>query len=158
MKIIKIIQMSDVSLKERRSGYPEAFRKSVQGRKNARIGECFGLSNFGVNYASLPPGCASALMHSHSEQDEFVYVIEGSATLCTPSCETVLSAGMCAGFPKGGEAHQLVNKSDRPVLYLEIGDRSRPDTVSYPNDDLVAKLEAEGSYKFYHKNGDPYQG
>jgi hypothetical protein len=45
-----------------------------------------------------------------------------------------LGAGDCCGFPAGtGLAHQLVNRSDAPVLYLEIGDRTPDETVEYPH-------------------------
>ena len=55
--------------------------------------------------------------------------------------EYVMNEGDCMGF-KAGEntAHQLVNKSSDIVTYLEIGDRSANDEVTYPDDDLEAKL------------------
>lgn len=46
----------------------------------------------------LEPGGISALRHSHSKQDEFVYIIQGSPTLITHEGETLLEPGMCAGF------------------------------------------------------------
>jgi len=63
---------------------------------------------------------------------------------------------MCAGFPAAGRAHHLVNRTDREVLYLEIGDRSEGDEVFYPNDDLQAGLGANGQRVFLHKNGTNY--
>jgi uncharacterized cupin superfamily protein len=63
---------------------------------------------------------------------------------------------MCAGFPAAGIAHQLVNRTDRDVVYLEIGDRTPGDEGSYPADDLKAALGADGKWLFTHKNGRPY--
>ena len=51
-----------------------------------------------------------------------------------------MSPGLCAGFPAIGLAHQLVNRTDADVVYLEIGDRTPGDEGSYPNDDLKAEL------------------
>ena len=89
------------------SNYPEPFFTRMQGRTKRQLGDVFGLKNFGVNLTELAPGGESALLHSHSRQDEFIYVLEGSPTPIAESGETRLSPGMCAGFPAGGEAHQL---------------------------------------------------
>ena len=58
----------------------------------------------------------------------------------TDKGEVTLSPGMRAGFPARGLAHQLVNRTDRDVTYLEIGDRTPADEGSYPVDDLKAVL------------------
>lgn len=61
------------------------------------------------------------------------------------------------GFKAGiGVAHQLVNRSEKPVLYLEVGDRSVGDEVEYPNDDLKANSQSNGKWTFTHKDGRPY--
>jgi uncharacterized cupin superfamily protein len=63
---------------------------------------------------------------------------------------------MCAGFKAGsGNAHMLANHTQEEVVYLEIGDRTPGDMVSYPDDDLQAVL-VDGKWQFTHKNGDPY--
>jgi uncharacterized cupin superfamily protein len=66
-----------------------------------------------------------------------------------------MSPGMVAGFPAGGIAHQLVNRTDRAATYLEIGDRTPGDEGEYPADDLKAVLGASG-WTFTHKDGTPY--
>ena len=139
------------------SGYPARFLPRVSGRIKQRLGPLFGLANFGVNRTRLLPGAQSALRHSHTLQDEFVYILEGTAILRTNGGETVLSPGMCAGFAAGsGDAHHLVNRSDADVVYLEVGDRSPGDAVDYPDEDLRAQLTAEGFWRFLHKDGTPY--
>ena len=96
-----------------------------------------------------------ALLHRHSRQDEFVYILEGRPTLVTDRGEQVLEPGMCAGFPAGGVAHQLVNRTGADVVYLEIGDRTPGDEGSYPADDLKAVLGPDG-WIFTHKDGTAY--
>jgi uncharacterized cupin superfamily protein len=76
--------------------------------------------------------------------------------LLTETDETVLSPGMCAGFPAKGAAHQLVNRTGADVVFLEIGDRGRGDEGSYPNDDISAALGDDGAWIFTHKDGRPY--
>jgi uncharacterized cupin superfamily protein len=54
----------------------------------------------------------SALRHSHSKQDEFIYILEGSPTLYTDEGPSQLAPGMCAGFPSGtGNGHHLKNET-----------------------------------------------
>lgn len=138
------------------SNYPEPFRSKVTGRVKRPLGDLFGLSNFGVNITTLPPGAISALRHAHTQQDEFVYVVSGCLVLHTDEGRTELSAGMCAGFKAGsGNAHQLRNESTMDAVYLEVGDRTPGDEVSYPDDDLVARSE-NGAWVFSHKDGRLY--
>jgi uncharacterized cupin superfamily protein len=124
-------------------------------RQKRVLGDAFGLSNFGVNLTRLSPGGESALLHRHSKQDEFIYVVEGEPTLVTEEGEVTLSPGMCAGFPAGGMAHQLVNRTERDAVYLEVGDRTAGDEAFYPRDDLQAAL-VDGRWMFTHKDGRPY--
>ena len=152
----KPIKAKDVEARKRPSLYPEPFASMMKGREKRALGDLFGIKNFGVNLTRIDPGGQSALMHRHSKQDEFIYVLEGTPTLITDSGETVLSPGLCAGFPAGGEAHHLVNRSAHPVWYLEVGDRTPGDQAVYPNDDIQADLDADGKWQFTHKDGTPY--
>jgi uncharacterized cupin superfamily protein len=140
----------------RPSSYPADFAARVDGRLKRPLGDLFALKNFGVNLTTLAPGGASALFHRHSRQDEFIYVLEGELVLITEDGEQQLTPGMCFGFPAGGSAHQLTNRSATDASYLEIGDRSPGDTVSYPRDDLEAVLGPERTWIFTHKDGTPY--
>ena len=137
------------------SGYPEPFARRVASREKRALGDAFGLDGFGVNLTRLPPGAASALRHFHTHEDEFVYVLEGTPTLVTDIGETPLRPGMCAGFKAGGDGHQLVNRSDADVVYLEVGGRLAMDAVTYPDDDLAGRT-VDGQWRYFHKNGQPY--
>ena len=140
----------------RSTSYPEPFAARIRGRVKCPLGELFGLRNFGVNLTTLAPGGSSALFHCHSRQDEFVYLVEGDLVLVTENGEQRLHPGMCFGFPAGGTAHHLINRSAQEAVYLEIGDRSDGDEVSYPNDDITAVLRADGTWAYAHKDGTPY--
>ena len=139
------------------TGYPEPFRSRVAGRHRRRLGEAAGLKNFGVNLTRLDAGAESSMRHWHAKQDEFIYVLEGVATLVTDAGRQKLPAGSAAGFPAGrADGHQLVNETDRPVLYLEIGDRTPGDAATYSDVDLAAKL-VDGKWVFTHKDGRSYK-
>lgn len=137
------------------TGYPEPYKSRVAGRHRRRLGDHAGLKNFGVNLTRLDPGSESSMRHWHARQDEFIYVLEGEVTLVTNAGRQELSPGMAAGFPAGkADGHQLVNESDGPVLYLEIGDRTPGDGANYSDVDLAAGL-VDGKWVFTHKDGSP---
>jgi len=142
---------------ERKTIYPPPFASRVEGRIKRKLGDFFGLSNFGVNFTRLEPGAVSALLHHHSKQDEFIYIIQGTPTLVFDDQHYVLKPGDCFGFKAGtGLAHQLINHSAEDACYIEIGDRTPNDKVEYPNDDLKASQHADGQWHLTHKDGRAY--
>lgn len=150
------VSAAAVAPRTKPSNYPEPFFSRMAKREKRQLGDVFGLKNFGVNLTLLSPGGESALLHTHSRQDEFIYVLQGEPTLVTEAGETPLKPGMCAGFPAKGMAHQLVNRTSADVFILEIGDRTPGDEGSYPKDDIQAALGADGKWQFTHKDGRPY--
>lgn len=150
------IEAASAPLRTKPSNYPEPFFGRMTKRQKRPLGDLFGLKNFGVNLTTIHPGGESALLHRHSQQDEFIYILSGEPTLVTDKGEARLSPGMCAGFPAQGTAHQLVNRTDEPVTYLEIGDRTAGDEGIYPSDDLKAVLGPDGKRQFAHKDGRRY--
>jgi uncharacterized cupin superfamily protein len=138
------------------SGYPEPFRSRVAGRHRKRLGDAAGLKNFGVNLVTLDPRSESSMRHWHEKQDEFIFVLEGEVTLVTNAGRQRLGPGMAAGFPAGSaDAHQLVNETNKPVVYLEIGDRTPDDSASYPDVDLAVRM-VDGKWVYSRKDGRPY--
>jgi uncharacterized cupin superfamily protein len=140
------------------STYPDPFKARVAGRAKRRLGDLFGLDQFGVNLTELAPGAMSALRHWHSHEDEFVYVLEGELVLVTDAGEEVLRPGEFVGFKAGTpDGHHLINRSDRPVRFFEVGSR-RPETdcVDYPEEDLQVRPDRSGRRRFFHKDGTPY--
>ena len=137
------------------SGYPAPFDTPCAQRVRQRLGDAGGLSDFGVNLMRLPPGNWSSQRHWHSDEDEFVYVLEGELTLIEDDGETVLRAGDCAGFPKNsGNGHHMINRAE-PALYLEVGTRSPADLTTCSDIDMKS-ASADG--RFTHKDGTPYPG
>jgi uncharacterized cupin superfamily protein len=153
------IVAKDAALRARPTSppFPAAMVAKTAGREKRPLGESFGLTNFGVNLTRLAPGACSALRHAHAKQDEFVYLLEGEATLVTDAGESVLKQGMCAGFKAGtGDAHHLVNRAQKDAVFLEVGDRSAGDSVKYPDDDVVGYFAPDGKWKYTRKDGTPY--
>jgi uncharacterized cupin superfamily protein len=150
------IEAGTVAPRAKATNYPAPFAARMAKRIKRPLGDHFGLKNFGVNLTTLEPGGISALRHRHTRQDEFIYVLEGEPVLHTDAGAFPLRPGMCAGFPAGGTAHHLANPTDRPVLYLEVGDRLPGDSASYPDDDIKAVAGPDGKWQFTRKDGTPY--
>jgi uncharacterized cupin superfamily protein len=114
--------------------YPAPHDVPCRQRRRTRLGDAFGLSQFGVNLLELPPGAWSSQRHWHERQDEFVYVLEGEITLVTDQGQTILTAGMIAGFRAGNpNGHHLVNRSTAMARVLEVGTRTAEETARYPD-------------------------
>lgn len=141
------------------SKYPSPFDVPCKDRVVRRLGDAVGMKAFGVTMARLPPGAWSAQRHWHSHEDEFVYVLEGTATLVTDAGEEALVAGDCVGFQGGDRnGHCLQNRGTVDVVFLVVGSRSDEDYGEYPDIDM--KFTAgrySGKSQFTHKNGEPYE-
>ena len=149
--------LDPATVPERRGSlYPEPFRSRMGDRAKRRLGDACGLTKFGVNLVTLGPGGQSALRHWHTLEEEFVYVLSGELVLVTNEGEQALRAGMCAGYPAGERnAHHMINRSDAPARYLEIGSRIPGDNGFYPDDDLMW-IEREDGTVAAHKDGRAY--
>ncbi len=74
-KTIKPVVAMDVARHKMPSIYPKAFAHCVKGRHKRKLGDHFGLTNFGINLTLLEHGFQTALLHQHLKADEFVYVL-----------------------------------------------------------------------------------
>ena len=136
------------------SGYPSPFDAPCADRIRQRLGDAAGLADFGVNLMRLPPGGWSSQRHWHSDEDEFVHVLQGEVVLIEDGGETVLRAGDCAAFPKNsGNGHHMINRSAAMAVYLEVGTRSPDDVITCSDVDMMSP-STDG--RFLHKDGTPY--
>ncbi len=88
----KVFRPADVS-ESNASSYLEPFREGQRNRYTRRLRDHAGLKNYGVNLVRVLPGGQSSARHTHSKQDEFVYVIEGEFVLVTDAGRETVGAG-----------------------------------------------------------------
>ncbi len=139
------------------SGYPEPYRSRVLPREKRALGDALGITQFGVNLTTLPPGKESSMRHWHTKEDEFIFILEGEVVLITNEGEQSLTPGMCAGFPAGVEnGHQLVNRSSEPAKYLEMSNRDKSDAAFYSDVDLAYFRKPDGTVGFTRKDGSEF--
>jgi uncharacterized cupin superfamily protein len=89
--------------------------------RRAGLTEPLGLSDAAINYFELAPGDGfSGGMHTHLDQEEVFYVLEGTATFETPETSVEVGAGEAIRFAPG-EYQTGGNESDERVRGLAIG-------------------------------------
>lgn len=137
------------------TAFPPEFARCAFGRERRPLAQAFGLVGVRVALTRLAPEARAVLRHAHSREEEFIYVLEGCATLHTDRGAVQLTAGMCAGLPVG-TAHDVTNEGTVDVVLLEVGSRMPGDEVTYPDADLKAVQVSGGRYVFTRKDGTPY--
>ncbi len=76
------------------------------------VSRALGTTDFAMNYFELEPGESfSGGLHTHHDQEEVFYVMEGTAVFETPDDEHVVEAGELIRFAPG-EYQQGVNDPD----------------------------------------------
>jgi uncharacterized cupin superfamily protein len=135
--------------------YPKRFLQAngdTTRRQQQKVG--VGLTAFGANRVTLPPGAASSLRHYHTREDELVIVLSGELVMLTNAGETPMRAGDIASFPMGVEdAHAFVNRSSEPAVIVAIGNNSEDDAWFYP--DLGMRGDSRLGYVSI-ETGEPY--
>jgi uncharacterized cupin superfamily protein len=135
------------------SRYPKPHDEICMERTKYILGNQFGLDQFGVNLAVLQPGAWSSQRHWHENEDEFIYVLNGTITLADDSGDHELTPGMCAGFKANtGNGHCLKNLTDQPVTYLEVGSRKANETAHYSDIDMKVTIK-DNVQKYTRKDG-----
>jgi len=126
------------------TSYPAEFAGEVRNRWVRRLSPAAGLTDFGVSHVVLQPGAWSAQRHWHEEEDEFLVLLSGAATLLDDSGETALQPGDCVAFPKNdGNGHCVINNSAAECVFVVVG-RVVDGACHYPDIDL--HLPAGGAW------------
>ncbi|MGU7771906.1 cupin domain-containing protein [Burkholderia sp. MR1-5-21] len=101
-------------------------------RLKKHLGDLTGLTQLGVLQVTLMPGHGSAEYHRHHYEEECVYVLSGNGTATIGESDYAVGPGDFLGFPRGGDAHTLVNTGDVPLVLLVAGQRLEHDICDYP--------------------------
>ncbi len=130
---------------------PEAEARAEQygASERLRYSDAGGLTQFGAHVETLQPGSRSSERHWHEEEDEFLYVVSGEATVVEDDGAHLLGPGDAACWPAGAaNAHQVVNRSDAPCTYLIFGTRMAREVIHYPDLGRVGYIEG-GTWRMH---------
>jgi uncharacterized cupin superfamily protein len=100
----------------------------------ARLATGTAATKLGASFDILAPGKAGCPYHAHHAQEEMFVVLEGEGTLRVAGERLAVTAGDVVFIPPGPEyPHQFINTSDKPMKYLSISTRDKPEVVEYPD-------------------------
>lgn len=86
----------------------------------------FGLTRLGIHHEVLPPGRRTSWPHAESEEEEFVYVIEGHPDVWVDGEIYQLNPGDAVGFPAGtGICHTFINNTESNARLLVVGEATK---------------------------------
>lgn len=101
------------------------------------LGKSVGSQKIYINLDSVPPKGFSTKYHSHSQQEEFFYILSGKGKLRLNDAETEVKPGDFLSKPAGKNiSHTFYNSGDEPLLILDIGTNEQEDTCYYPDEDI----------------------
>ena len=115
----------------------------------ARLAVGTAASKLGASFDILAPGKAGCPYHAHHAQEEMFVVLEGVGTLRVAGERLAVKAGDVVFIPPGPQyPHQFINTSDRPLKYLSISTREKPEVVEYPDSGKYLATSAHQSELF----------
>lgn len=120
----------------------------------------------GTSLYKLMPGKKAFPYHFHYANEEAIFVLEGSGTLRINNEMKSITQGDYIAIPPGAEyAHQVINSSEKPLIFLCYSTMIHPDVVEYPDSKKIGvtagvapggdsqKLKLKGYYR-KHENVD----
>ena len=116
---------------------PEFIWQDSLGLITKSLGAAAGSSKIYVNIDSVPPKGYSTKYHSHSQQEEFFIVLEGTGTLRLNNETATVKKGDYIAKPGGrGITHTFYNSGTKNLVLLDIGTVEPEDTCYYPDEDV----------------------
>jgi uncharacterized cupin superfamily protein len=82
----------------------------------------------------LPPGRRTSYPHAESDEEEFIYVLDGYPEVWINGYLWKLEPGDSVGFPAGtGVCHTFLNNTDQEVRLLVVGESNKKfNRIYYP--------------------------
>jgi uncharacterized cupin superfamily protein len=101
---------------------------------DASLGHKLGLTKIGIHHVRLPPGQRTSYPHAESDEEEFVFVVEGHPDVWVDGVLHRLEPGHSVAFPAAtGICHSVLNNTAEEVRLIVVGEKSRPENrVRYP--------------------------
>lgn len=124
-----IITTTDVP--EEDGTYPDSDERLSFGRV---IGRAAGLERIGLHIERVPPGRRTSYPHAESDEEEWVYVLEGEIDAWIDGELHPMKKGDLAAFPAGtGICHSFLNNGVRDAVLFVGGERPKAtNRIYYP--------------------------
>ena len=105
-----------------------------------------GLNRIGVNLARIPPGKESFIYHSHSNEEEWIYILSGRGIAEIGDAEHEVGPGDFMGFSLPQQPHHLRNPFEEDLVYLVGGEQITVDIGAFPRHGKRAIRDGNKAY------------
>jgi uncharacterized cupin superfamily protein len=85
-----------------------------------------------VNFIRVPAGREAFVYHSHQHEEEWIYLLSGSAVARIDGVEYTVGAGDFIGFPAPSVPHLLRNPGPGELVYLVGGENREFEVAEFP--------------------------
>lgn len=121
----------------------------MAGLVTKQLGASVGSQKLYVNLDTVPAGAYSTKYHSHSQQEEFFYILSGNGILRLNDEKETVKAGDFLAKPAGIDlAHTFYNPGPEPLMILDVGTVEKEDTCYYPDENIYLH-KANGTSQVY---------
>jgi uncharacterized cupin superfamily protein len=101
-------------------------------RMTRSLSDACGMKQIGVHLVRVEPGRETTEYHTHSHDEEWIYILSGRAKAEIGGRTREVKAGDFMGFVAGSAPHTMKNESAEDLVYLVGGTRHAYDVVDYP--------------------------
>lgn len=102
-------------------------------RMTRSLGDACGLSQVGVHLVRVEPGHDSTEYHTHSHDEEWIYILSGRGVTEIGDERHEVKAGDFMGFTVNSAPHGMTNPFKEDLVYLVGGTRQPYDVIDYPH-------------------------
>ena len=96
------------------------------------LSERVGLERLGIHRVRVPPGKEAFVYHSHTVEEEFLFILSGRGVAEIDGEELEVGPGDFMGFPTPSVPHHLRNPFDEDLVYLMGGERREVEIARFP--------------------------
>ncbi len=133
-----VIHLSEVPMEKINAPEGSSF-----GGMRQRAGTAVGAQKLGYSFFSVAPGKAAFPYHTHTGNEEMIYVIDGDGILRLGKDQVAVNRGSVIACPAGsGCPHQLINTGSKELRYLVVSTMEYPDISQYPDSNKIGAYAA----------------
>ena len=97
-----------------------------------RLSYLAGLERTGVSLVTVPPGKDSTCFHSHTCEEEWMYILSGTGVAHIGDGQYDIGPGDFMGFKTPSEGHMLHNNGQENLVYLVGGENREVEIADFP--------------------------
>jgi uncharacterized cupin superfamily protein len=116
-----------------------------------RLGDRVGMKRAHLSLARIPPGKESFVPHSHSMEEEFLFILAGEGLAEIDEDMIRVGPGDYLGFPIDGATHHLMNIGTSDLVYLMGGERAETEVAHFPTLGKIGIFNS-GMVSFFEEN------